>query len=92
MEQTEFSLAEGEMNWSYDEENDALYIFIGEPGFSLGLDLENGVAIRYRESEESGEPKKKEVVGITLVGIRGVLSEPHHPGIFPDGLSLEYIQ
>lgn len=90
MERTEISLAEGEMNWSYDEENDALYIYIGEPGPSLGLDLENGVAIRYHKSEEPGE-SKKEVVGITLVGFREALSDPHHPGFFPDGLSLGYI-
>jgi len=51
------------LNWEYDEEADVLYISIGEPQKALGLDVGDGVIVRYRE--DLGE-----VVGITIMGMR----------------------
>ena len=51
------------LHWEYDEEADVLYISIGEPVPALGLDVGEGVIVRYRE--ETGE-----VVGLTIIGVR----------------------
>ena len=51
------------LNWNYDEEADVLYISIGKPVKALGLDVGEGVIVRYRE--ETGE-----VVGLTIVGVK----------------------
>ena len=47
----------------YDEEADVLYLSIGEPRPAVGVDLGDGVILRY---DEVG----KEVVGITFIGLR----------------------
>ena len=52
-----------EVNWDYDEEADVLYLSIGEPRPALGIDIGEGVVLRY---DEAG----KEVVGLTLIGLR----------------------
>ena len=52
-----------DVNWDYDQEADVLYIGVGEPVKALGLDIGEGVIVRY--SEERGE-----VVGLTIIGIR----------------------
>ena len=52
-----------DINWDYDEEADVLYISIGQPRPALGVDIGEGVILRYDESEH-------EVVGITMVGLR----------------------
>ena len=54
---------EENLNWEYDEEADVLYISIGEPQKALGLDVGDGVIVRYREDI-------REVVGITIMGMR----------------------
>lgn len=51
------------LNWEYDEEADVLYIGIGEPVEALGLDVGEGVIVRYREDTA-------EVVGITIIGVK----------------------
>ncbi len=53
----------GVINWDYDEEADVLYISIGEPQAALGVDIGEGVIVRYDEGQ-------KEVVGLTLIGLR----------------------
>ena len=52
-----------EINWEYDEEADVLYISIGEPGKAVGLDVGEGVIVRYDE-------KKRDVVGLTIIGVK----------------------
>jgi len=52
-----------EITWDYDEEADVLYISIGEPRPALGVDIGEGVVLRYDEAN-------KEVVGLTLIGLR----------------------
>ena len=51
------------LNWDYDEDADVLYISIGVPQKALGVDIGEGVIIRY--IEETGE-----VVGLTLLGMK----------------------
>jgi len=54
------------INWDYDEEADVLYLSIGEPRPAVGMDIGEGVILRYDE-------KHKEVVGMTLIGLRAKL-------------------
>ena len=51
------------LNWDYDEEADVLYISIGEPSKALGIDIGEGVIVRYAEDKE-------EVVGLTIIGVK----------------------
>jgi len=51
------------LSWEYDEEADVLYISVGEPRPAVGTDIGEGIIVRYDE-------KKKEVVGITIIGLR----------------------
>ncbi len=51
------------LNWEYDEEADVLYISVGKPRSAVGVDIGEGVVVRYDE-------KKKEVVGLTIIGFR----------------------
>ena len=52
--------------WDYDEEADVLYLLIGEPKPAVGIDVGEGVILRYDEAHS-------EVVGLTLVGLRARL-------------------
>lgn len=51
------------VTWDYDEEADVLYLSLGEPGPALGVDIGEGVVLRYDES-------RREVVGLTIIGLR----------------------
>ena len=52
-----------EIAWDYDEEADVLYISVGKPQPAIGIDIGEGIFVRYEEAQ-------KEVVGITLIGLR----------------------
>lgn len=52
-----------EIDWDYDEEADVLYLSVGEPRPAIGVDIGEGVVARYDETN-------REVVGITLIGLR----------------------
>ena len=54
------------LSWDYDEEADVLYLSVGEPRPAVGVDIGEGVILRYDEN-------RKEVVGLTLVGLRARL-------------------
>ncbi|GAF91781.1 unnamed protein product, partial [marine sediment metagenome] len=41
----------GAINWDYDEEADVLYMSIGEPRTALGVDIGDGVIVRYDEGQ-----------------------------------------
>ncbi len=56
------------VDWDYDEEADVLYLSIGKPRKATGVDIGRGVVVRYDE-------KKKEVVGLTISGVRARLVE-----------------
>ena len=51
------------LNWEYDEEADVLYISVGMPRTAIGVDIGEGVVVRY-------DGKKNEVVGLTIIGFR----------------------
>jgi uncharacterized protein YuzE len=50
------------VDWDYDGEADTLYISFGKPRAALGVDVGEGVVVRYDE-------KAREVVGLTLIGV-----------------------
>ena len=54
------------VRWNYDEEADVLYLSVGKPRPALGVDIGDGVVLRYDEP-------RGEVVGLTLVGLRAKL-------------------
>lgn len=56
------------VDWDYDEEADVLYLSIGKPRKATGVDIGQGVVVRYDE-------KKKKVVGLTILGVRARLVE-----------------
>jgi len=51
------------ISWDYDEEADVLYLSIGKPRKALGVDIGEGTIVRY-------DDKKKEVVGMTIIGLK----------------------
>ena len=50
------------LDWEYDDEADTLYLSFGKPKAALGLDIGEGVVVRYDE-------QANEVVGLTIVGV-----------------------
>lgn len=56
------------LNWDYDEEADVLYLSIGEPRPAVSVDVGDGIVLRYDEA-------RKELVGLTLIGLRARLLE-----------------
>ena len=62
MESLTLSLNES-LDGLYDEEADVLYISLGAARPALGVEIENGVIVRYDE-------ETNEIVGVTLVGLR----------------------
>lgn len=57
-----------DLMWDYDEEGDVLYISVGQPRPAIGIDIGEGVVLRYDEA-------KHEVVGITVLSLRRRLLE-----------------
>ena len=49
--------------WEYDEEADVLYLSVGAPKPAMGVDIGEGVVVRYDEVNN-------EVVGLTVLGLR----------------------
>ncbi len=54
-------------NWDYDNEADVLYLSVGEPRPAVGVDIGDGVVLRYDEDIQ-------EVVGLTVIGLRAKLA------------------
>jgi uncharacterized protein YuzE len=50
------------LDWEYDGDADTLYISFGQPKPAVGVDVGEGVIVRYDE-------KAREVVGLTLIGV-----------------------
>lgn len=61
------------LDWEYDGEADVLYVSIGRPRKATGVDIGQGVIVRYDE-------KRKEVVGVTIMGMRARLMESLQKG------------
>jgi len=51
------------LDWQYDEEADVLYIAIGKPQPALGVDVGDGMIVRYTNDT-------KDVVGLTIIGFK----------------------
>ena len=58
----------GKFDWEYDEEADVLYLSFGKPRKAVGIDIGEGVVVRYDE-------QRREVVGLTILGIRSKLGQ-----------------
>jgi len=56
------------IDWDYDGEADTLYISFGAPKPATGVDIGEGVILRYDENA-------KEVVGLTIIGVGRRLKE-----------------
>lgn len=56
------------LDWDYDDDADTLYLSFGKPKAAVGLDIGEGVIVRYDE-------QAKEVVGLTIVGVGRRLEE-----------------
>lgn len=63
-----FERTKAALDWEYDEEADTLYLSFGRPRAAVGVDVGEGVIVRYDE-------KAKEVVGLTIVGVGHRLEE-----------------
>jgi uncharacterized protein YuzE len=57
-----FDKKNARLDWEYDGEADTLYISFGKPRAAVGVDVGEGVVVRYDE-------KAKEVVGLTIIGV-----------------------
>ena len=55
-----------EIDWEYDEDADVLYLSIGKPRPAVGMDIGEGIILRYDEAN-------KELAGITLIGLKSRL-------------------
>ena len=55
-------------NWDYDDEADVLYLSVGDPRQAVGVDIGDGVVLRYDEETQ-------EVVGLTVIGLRAKLAK-----------------
>lgn len=56
------------VSWDYDNEADVLYVSVGTPQPALGVDIGDGVVLRYDEARNA-------VVGLTVIGLRTRLQE-----------------
>lgn len=54
------------ITWDYDADADVLYLALGEPQPAVGVDIGEGVIVRYDEAHQ-------EVVGLTVLGLRARL-------------------
>lgn len=57
-----------EVDWDYDQEADVLYLSVGKPRPGMGVDLGEGIVLRYDE-------KAGELIGLTLIGLREKLAQ-----------------
>ena len=57
-----FEHKDAKLDWNYDGEADTLYLSFGKPRAATGVDIGQGVVVRYDEA-------LKEVVGLTIVGV-----------------------
>ncbi len=51
------------VTWDYDQEADALYLSLGETRPAVGVDIGDGLVLRYDETS-------REMAGLTVIGLR----------------------
>ncbi len=61
-----------QVSWDYDEEADVLYVSIGEPLPAVGVDIGDGMVLRYDEAHHA-------LVGLTVIGLRAKLQQELNP-------------
>ena len=65
------------LTWDYDEDADVLYLSVGEPRPAVGIDIGDGLVLRFDEV-------RREVAGLTVIGprerlLRGLQRSEEHP-------------
>ena len=65
------------LTWDYDEDADVLYLSVGEPRPAVGIDVGDGLVLRFDET-------RREVAGLTVIGLRerllrGLQRSEEHP-------------
>ncbi|MBC7973112.1 MAG: DUF2283 domain-containing protein [Verrucomicrobia bacterium] len=61
-----------QVSWDYDEDADVLYVSIGEPSPAIGVDVGDGMVLRYDEAHRA-------LVGLTVIGLRAKLQQELNP-------------
>ena len=56
------------LDWDYDGEADTLYLSFGKPRPAIGIDIGEGMVLRYDE-------KARKLVGLTIIGVGRRLEE-----------------
>ncbi len=51
------------LTWDYDEDADVLFLSVGEPRPAVGIDVGDGLVLRFDEA-------RREVAGLTVIGLR----------------------
>jgi len=63
-----FGNSRGPLDWEYDGEADTLYLSFGKPRSATGIDIGEGMVLRYDE-------KARKLVGLTIIGVGRRLEE-----------------
>lgn len=58
--------------WEYDTEADVLYLSVGGPRPAVGVDIGDGLVLRYDEA-------RRDVTGLTVIGLRKRLMRGLNP-------------
>lgn len=53
----------GQLDLEYDDGADVLYLSLGKPQAALGIDIGEGIVVRYDEINQT-------VTGLTIIGLR----------------------
>lgn len=56
------------LDWDYDGEADTLYLSFGKPRPATGIDIGEGMILRYDE-------KARKLIGLTIIGVGRRLEE-----------------
>ena len=56
------------MRWDYDSSADVLYMTVGQPQPALGIDVGEGLVLRYSEADSA-------IVGFTIIGLKARLEQ-----------------
>ena len=67
MEALGFLQTHAQIDSEYDVEADVLYLTAGAPRPAEGIDIGDGLVVRF-------DPEKKEVVGLTVIGLQSRLA------------------
>lgn len=63
MEELKIALKRAHATWDYDEEADVLYVSVGDAQEGIGLDVGDGLILRYKQDS-------RELVGLTILGVK----------------------